>query len=140
LGPELNNAASQIYAAEGQCFVLAPCALVSKEMHELLCTDDVQRQLLLQGGGFARIYGPDGAPMGNTLEETEEGLVLADIDLGTISLSKSAADPTGHYSRPDVTRLLLNKTPGDRVVSHMLPGMVIGEGAGTLESKPVAAD
>jgi nitrilase len=140
LGPELNNAASQIYAAEGQCFVLAPCALVSKEMHELLCTDDVQRQLLLQGGGFARIYGPDGAPMGNTLEEIEEGLVLADIDLGTISLSKSAADPTGHYSRPDVTRLLLNKTPGDRVISHMLPGMVIGEGAGTPESKPVAAD
>jgi aliphatic nitrilase len=140
LGPELNNAASQIYAAEGQCFVLAPCALVSKEMHELLCTDDVQRQLLLPGGGFARIYGPDGAPMGNTLGETEEGLVLADIDLGTISLSKSAADPTGHYSRPDVTRLLLNKTPGDRVVSHMLPGMVIGEGAGTPESKPVAAD
>ena len=140
LGPELNNAASQIYAAEGQCFVLAPCALVSKEMHELLCTDDVQRQLLLQGGGFARIYGPDGAPMGNTLEETEEGLVLADIDLGTISLSKSAADPTGHYSRPDVTRLLLNKTPGDRVVSHMLPGMVIGEVTGATESKSVGAD
>ena len=140
LGPELNNAASQIYAAEGQCFVLAPCALVSREMHELLCTDDVQRQLLLQGGGFARIYGPDGAPMGNTLEETEEGLVLADIDLGTISLSKSAADPTGHYSRPDVTRLLLNKTPGDRVVSHMLPGMVIGEVTGATESKSVGAD
>jgi aliphatic nitrilase len=140
LGPELNNAASQIYAAEGQCFVLAPCALVSKEMHELLCTDDVQRQLLLQGGGFARIYGPDGAPMGNTLEETEEGLVLADIDLGTISLSKSAADPTGHYSRPDVTRLLLNKTPGDRVVSHMLPGMVIGEVTTATESKSAGAD
>jgi nitrilase len=139
LGPDLNNAASQIYAAEGQCFVLAPCALVSKEMHEVLCTDDVQRQLLLQGGGFARIYGPDGAPLGNTLEETEEGLVLADIDLGTISLSKSAADPAGHYSRPDVTRLLLNKTPGDRVVSHMLPGMVIGEVTGA-ELKSVGTD
>jgi nitrilase len=139
LGPELNNAVSQVYAAEGQCFVLAPCALVSKEMHELLCTDDVQRQLLLQGGGFARIYGPDGAALGNTLEETGEGLVLADIDLGTISLSKSAADPAGHYSRPDVTRLLLNKTPGDRVVSHMLPGMVIGEVTGA-ELKPAGTD
>ena len=140
LGPELNNAASQVYAAEGQCFVLAPCALVSKEMHELLCTDEAQRQLLLQGGGFARIYGPDGAPLGITLEESEEGLVLADIDLGTISLSKSAADPAGHYSRPDVTRLLLNKTPGDRVVSHILPGMVIGEAPGGAESRPVTAD
>jgi len=133
LGPELNNAASQLYAAEGQSFVIAPCATVSKEMHELLCTDEMQRQLLRPGGGFARIYGPDGAPLGNTLEETEEGLVLADIDLKTITLAKSAADPAGHYSRPDVTRLLLNKTPGDRVVSHVLPGMVLGEGLGPVE-------
>ena len=28
LGPEVNNAASRIYAVEGQCFVLAPCATV----------------------------------------------------------------------------------------------------------------
>ena len=127
LGAEVNNAASQIYAAEGGCFVLAPCAIVSKEMHEMLCTDDLQRQLLLQGGGFTRIYGPDGAPLGTPLPEKEEGLVVADIDLGMISLSKSAADPAGHYSRPDVTRLLLNKTPGDRVVAHAMPGMVVSD-------------
>jgi len=140
LGAELNNAASQLYAAEGQCFVLAPCAIVSKEMHELLCTDDLQRQLLLQGGGFARIYGPDGAPLGNTLPENEEGIIYADIDLGMISLSKSAADPAGHYARPDVTRLLLNKTPGDRVVSHALPGMIVGEGAIAVEPHVAATD
>jgi aliphatic nitrilase len=126
LGPELNNAASQLYAAEGQCFVLAPCATVSKEMSELLCTDETKRQLLREGGGFARIYAPDGSPIGNTLAENEEGLVVADIDLGMISLAKSAADPAGHYARPDVTRLLFNKTPGDRVVAQPLPGSVVG--------------
>ncbi len=136
LGPELNTAVSQVYAAEGQCFVVAPCATVSKEMHELLCTDELQRQLLLPGGGFARIYGPDGTPLGQPLPEHEEGLVLADIDLGTISLAKAAADPAGHYARPDVTRLLLNKTPGDRVVSHVMPGMVV---AGAGESATVQA-
>jgi aliphatic nitrilase len=134
LGPEVNNAASQIYAVEGQCFVVAPCATVSKEMHEMLCVDDLQRKLLLPGGGFARIYGPDGAPLGNSLPEDEEGLILADIDLGVISLSKAAADPAGHYSRPDVTRLLLNKTPGDRVVSHILPGMVLSDATGATEA------
>lgn len=128
LGPEVNNAASQIYAAEGQCFVIAPCATVSQEMHDLLCQDELQRHLLLKGGGFARIYGPDGAPLGNVLDESEEGLVLAEIDLATISIAKAAADPAGHYARPDVTRLLLNRTPGDRVVSHALPGMVVGNG------------
>lgn len=125
LGAEVNNALSLVYAVEGQCFVIAPCGAVSAEMHEQLCTDDLQRQLLLPGGGFARIYGPDGTSLGETLPETAEGLVIADIDLGMISLSKAAADPTGHYARPDVTRLLLNKTPGDRVVSYVMPRMEV---------------
>lgn len=116
LSAEVNNAATQIYAVEGQCFVVAPCATVSAEMVETLCTDEMKRQLLLEGGGFARIYAPDGQLMHEPLAETEEGLVYADIDLGMISLAKAAADPSGHYSRPDVTQLLLNRTPGDRVV------------------------
>lgn len=119
LGAEVNNAASRIYAVEGGTFVIAPCATVSAEMQQMLCTDDLQRQFLLQGGGFARIYAPDGSELGSRLEETEEGLVIADIDLAAIPLAKAAADPAGHYARPDVTRLLLNKTPGDRVVSRM---------------------
>jgi len=128
LGAEVNNALGLVYAVEGQCFVVAPCATVSKEMHEQLCTDDLQRQLLLPGGGFARIYGPDGTSLGEPLPETEERLVIADIDLGPILLSKAAADPTGHCARPGVTRLLLNKTPGDRVVSHVMPGMEVTAG------------
>lgn len=115
LGPELNNAASQLYAAEGQCFVLAPSGVVSPEMVEVLCDTPEKRALLPAGGGFARAYGPDGSPLGTTLDEHEEGLLLVDIDLGLISLAKSAADPVGHYSRPDVMRLLLNRSPAPRV-------------------------
>jgi aliphatic nitrilase len=138
LGPELNNAASQLYAAEGQCFVIAPCATVSEAMVEMLCTDPMKRQLLRAGGGFARIYGPDGAPLGTPLAEDEEGLVVADIDLGMISLSKSAADPSGHYARPDVTRLLLNKTRARPVVIQSAPP---AQPVDTLPAvEPAAAD
>jgi len=82
--------------------------------------------LLLEGGGFARIYAPDGRLMHEPLAEGQEGLVFADLDLGMISLAKAAADPAGHYARPDVTRLLLNKTPGDRVVVRATPTSELG--------------
>lgn len=136
LGSEVNNAASRVYAVEGGCFVIAPCATVSSKMQEMLCTDDMQRQFLLQGGGFARIYAPDGSELGNKLEETEEGLVVADIDLGMIALAKAAADPAGHYARPDVTRLLLNKTPGLRVVSQAPEGSGFREVTATGDGAP----
>jgi nitrilase len=115
LGPQLNTAASQMYAAEGQCFVVAACATVSDDMIELLCDTPMERELLKPGGGFAMIFGPDGAPLAEPLEEHTEGLVYADIDLGMRSIAKAAADPTGHYARPDVTRLLLNRAPTPRV-------------------------
>jgi aliphatic nitrilase len=115
LGPVLNNAISQVYAAEGQCFVLAPCGLVSEAMIELLCDSPAKRDLLTVGGGYAMIYGPDGSPLNKPLSTTEEGLIYSDIDLGQIAYAKAAADPTGHYARPDVARLLFNPAPAPRV-------------------------
>lgn len=121
LGHEVNNAASQVYAVEGGCFVIAPCATVSKAMSELMCTDAGKQQMLGTGGGYARIYAPDGSPLGTPLADDAEGLVVADIDLGMISLAKAAADPSGHYARPDVTQLLLNKTRREPVVVRLTP-------------------
>ena len=131
LGAEVNNAASRVYAVEGGCFVLAPCATVSGPMIQMLCGDDpTKNQLLRAGGGFAAIYAPDGQMMNTPLPEDQEGLVYADLDLGMISLAKASADPAGHYARPDVTRLWLNRSPADRVMSRELPGSVVETGAG----------
>lgn len=125
LGPEANNAASRMYALEGGSFVLAPCATVSKEMVGMLCTDDAKRQLLQEGGGWTVIYAPDGRPLAQASSEFAEELVIAEIDLGMIALAKAAADPAGHYARPDVTRLMLNPTPGDRVLQFSMPGVEV---------------
>ncbi|MFH0179820.1 carbon-nitrogen hydrolase family protein [Streptomyces cacaoi] len=111
LGPEVNTAASQMYAAEGQVFVLAPCATVGDAAIEMFCDTPVKEQLLQRGGGFARIFGPDGRSLAEPLSEDAEGILYADIDLSAIALAKAAADPVGHYARPDVTRLLLDTTP-----------------------------
>lgn len=110
LGATVNNAASLMYAVEGQCYVIAPCAIITESIIDTLCETADQRQLIKAGGGFAKIYAPDGQSIGTPLTETEEGLVLADIDLALIPLAKAVADPAGHYARPDVTRLLLNRS------------------------------
>ncbi len=131
LGPEMGTAVSQIYAIEGQCFVVASNALVSPEMIELLCDTPEKHQLITVGGGYSMIYGPDGAPLAESLPQDAEGIVYADIDMSAISIAKSAADPAGHYSRPDVTRLLLNRAPAHPVEMMDTP---IGTNATTAES------
>jgi aliphatic nitrilase len=121
LGHEVNNAASKIYAVEGSCFVLAPCATVSQAMIDEICDSPEKHAFLHVGGGYSVIYGPDGSPLGERLAPDQEGIIYADIDLGMIGVAKNAADPAGHYSRPDVTRLLLNRTPQRRVEHFALP-------------------
>lgn len=121
LGWEVNNAASRVYAVEGSCFVLAPCATVSPAMIEDMCDREDKHGLLHAGGGHATIFGPDGSMLAAKLPPDQEGLLYADIDLAAIGVAKNAADPAGHYSRPDVTRLLLNRKPARRVEHFALP-------------------
>lgn len=115
LGPEVNTAVSLVYAVEGQTFVLAPSALVGQTGQDLFCDTDTKKELLRQGGGFTRIYGPEGTELAKPLPETEEGILYADLDLSLLAIAKSAYDPAGHYSRPDVFRLLFNPSPRERI-------------------------
>jgi nitrilase len=117
LGPDLNIAANQIYAAEGQCFVIAAWGTVSQAAMDIFCDTPDKAALMKVGGGFSQIYGPDGRPLAKALPEDEEGLVISEIDLTAITRMKAAVDPVGHYSRPDVFRLTLNRTRQEKVVS-----------------------
>jgi nitrilase len=116
LGYEVNLAASQVYALEGGCFVLHATAVTGQDMFDTLCDTPEKAHLLAPsgsrpGGGFSMIFGPDGQPLAKHLPEDQEGIIYADIDLAMISIAKAAYDPTGHYARGDVTRLLLNRSP-----------------------------
>ncbi|MEM7274577.1 MAG: carbon-nitrogen hydrolase family protein [Actinomycetota bacterium] len=117
LGHEVNNAASLMYAVEGGCFVLAPCGVIGDAGFELFCDTPAKEQMLQKGGGFTRIYGPDGSELAEPIPEDQEGIMYAECDPALQAISKSVADPAGHYSRPDVTRLLLNPAAVNPVVN-----------------------
>lgn len=122
LSPEANLAATRTYALEGGCFVVASTQIMSEEgIRTFTGPDGAVPSIYNGGGGFATIFGPDSSLLSSPLDEHVEGIVTADAELSLIDLAKNAADPSGHYSRPDVTRLLFDNRPR-RVV----------EGAGTF--------
>jgi nitrilase len=123
LGPEVNMAFSRTYAVEGSCYVVAPCAPISQEMFDMMADTPEKAHLLnprssKPGGGFSMIYGPDGREMCEPLAEDEEGILYADLDPAMITVAKVAADPSGHYSRPDALHLVINKQKRNVLREH----------------------
>lgn len=49
----------------------------------------MKKQLLLHGGGFARISGPEGSEGAEPLGKTREGLLLADLRVSLLAIAKS---------------------------------------------------
>ena len=114
---EVNMAATQTYAVEGGVFAVAATQILAPENVSLFQHADGSPSPIVQGGGgFARVYGPDGGLLTTPLDEFTEGLVIADIDLNMIGAAKNAADPAGHYARPDVTQLLFDSRPRPAVL------------------------
>jgi aliphatic nitrilase len=100
-----NATVTRSYALEGQVFVLGATSVIGQSAVDLFCDTDEQRAMLPLGGGWARIYGPDGSELASPLAEDAEGILYADIDLSNILYAKAGADPAGHYARPDVLSL-----------------------------------
>ena len=64
------------------------------------------KELLANGGSC--IAGPDGEWIVEPVV-AEERLILADIDHQRVRAERQNFDPSGHYARPDVTQLILNR-------------------------------
>ncbi|WP_130177733.1 carbon-nitrogen hydrolase family protein [Cryobacterium sp. SO1] len=116
LTSDASLAASQTYAMEGGCFVLVANQVMTAVGAQRL---GVPVEILAAGAGagVARVYGPDGSPLTELLDADQEGLVFADLNLAAVAAAKAYADPVGHYARPDVFRLTVDRSA--RVPAHL---------------------
>lgn len=101
------DAAVRHYAFEGQCFVVNVTAILTEEIIAALGAGGGR---LKPGGGYSAILGPRGDFLAGPVEN-EEGLIYAELDFDRIADIKMVVDSAGHYARPDVVRLHLNRTP-----------------------------
>ena len=102
---------TKFMAKEGRSFVIS----VSGIMRKSDITDDIPVADLLRknsndfmANGGSCISGPDG----NWIIEPQlekEGLFTATIDHKKVREERHNYDPVGHYSRPDVTKLVVNR-------------------------------
>ncbi|BAO62902.1 carbon-nitrogen hydrolase family protein [Pseudomonas protegens] len=112
---EMHHVAARSYAFEGRCFVL--CAgqylNVADVPAELLTAyrlgvggNGLEERLLFNGG--SGVIAPDGSWVTAPLFG-EPGIVLATIDLAQIDAQHHDLDVAGHYLRPDVFELLIDR-------------------------------
>jgi len=109
---------SQTYAIESAAFVVHTTGVCNQESIEKMRTQEgiVCRQ---PGGGHSCVIGPDGRRMTTPLGEAtglEEGIVYADLDLGRTVATRGFLDVVGHYSRPDLLWLGVDRRQKEVVI------------------------
>ena len=98
-------------AQEGRSFVISVCGLMSKDdIPQDFPYADVFREnapAMMANGGSC-IAAPDGSWLVEPVKD-EEGVIIAELDFNKVLEERHNFDPVGHYSRPDVFQLKVNK-------------------------------
>jgi nitrilase len=97
------------HAFTGGCFLVAAASPVAPDVLAFLEAELGPQEFLSTGGGWSAIIHPFAPNVAGPHTGAEETLLVAEVNLEEIHGAKQWLDGTGHYARPEILKLVVDR-------------------------------